>query len=311
MSDMTDSLSSFSDDAAAFGLIPVPRYGRPVHRYAPSPTGDLHLGNLRTALDAWRAARAERAVFILRIEDIDRPRLVPGSVERMLEDLSWLGLDWDEGPDPVGGPAGPYLQSRRDEIYTRALGALIAMGRAYPCRCSRKDLREASAPHGPEGPIYPGTCRTGDGAVLHGAETDETEVSWRFRVHDECVTEFTDLVSGNQKWRLDRLCGDFVIRRRDGLWAYQLACAVDDALMGVTTVTRGEDLLTSTPRQIEILRALGLPVPRYRHIPLVADAETGGRMCKRDGSLSVRSLRARGLGRDDVLELIERLPFVR
>jgi len=270
---------------------PIPR-DRPVGRYAPSPTGDLHLGNLRAALLAWRQARDLGGIFILRVEDIDAPRTVPGAEARMLDDLRWLGLDWDEGPD-VGGLAGPYRQSERGSIYAAALARLEAAGRTYLCTCSRKDLREASAPHpGEDGPVYPGTCRAAD---PQAQRRHPLGAAVRLRVAPPgAPIAFEDLVLGPQAFDLAALCGDFIVRRRDGLWAYQLACAVDDALMGVTHVLRGEDLLSSTPRQLAILRALGLPEPVYAHVALVADAR-GERMCKRDGSESLRALRAAGL----------------
>ncbi|MCE5229970.1 tRNA glutamyl-Q(34) synthetase GluQRS [bacterium] len=278
---------------------------RPVGRYAPSPTGDLHLGNLRTALVAWQSIRRQGGIFILRIEDIDRPRTVPGAEERMIEDLRWLGMDWDEGPD-VGGPAGPYRQSDRDEIYEAALARLKAAGLTYPCTCSRRDLREASAPHGEEGPVHLGDCRNG----IRGANPKPRNgASTRFRAGLDPVVEFNDRRQGPQRFDLNRLCGDFVIRRRDGLWAYQLACAIDDALMGITEVVRGGDLLTSTPRQIALMRVLGLPIPEYEHIELVMDDE-GRRMCKRDGSCSLRSLRAKGLTPAETRELIMKQPIL-
>ncbi|HOE97419.1 MAG TPA: tRNA glutamyl-Q(34) synthetase GluQRS [Candidatus Sumerlaeota bacterium] len=280
-------------------LRPVKRTG-PVGRYAPSPTGDLHLGNLRTALRAWEDCRRRGGTFILRIEDLDPPRTVPGAEARMIEDLRWLGLDWDEGPD-AGGPAGPYRQSERGAIYQAALDELTRRGLTYPCVCSRRDLREASAPHGEAGePVYPGVCRSADPERL---ARHPGGAAVRFRLPDDAVIEFEDAAAGPQRFDLNRLCGDFVIRRRDGLWAYQLACAIDDALMGVTHVVRGADLLTSTPRQIAVLRALGLPVPSYCHIPLVAD-EAGRRMCKRDGSCSIRALRAAGQSADEVRRII-------
>lgn len=260
-------------------------------RYAPSPTGDLHPGNLRTALLAWEDCRRRGGVFILRIEDIDLPRNVPGSEERMIEDLRWLGVDWDEGPD-LGGPAGPYRQSERFETYEAALERLACAGLVYVCRCSRKDLREASAPHGPDGVIYPGTCRPAEPVPLDLSQVGEASI--RFRIPDDLtMVEFEDARLGPQRFDLRDLSGDFVIKRRDGLWAYQFACAVDDALMGVTRVVRGEDLLTSSPRQIALIRALGWTPPKYEHVPLVMD-ESGKRMSKRDGSISLRTLRQAG-----------------
>ena len=269
-------------------MIPVPRE-RSVGRYAPSPTGDLHLGNLRTALEAWRDCRRRGGIFILRVEDIDLPRTVPGAEERMLDDLRWLGIDWDEGPD-VGGPAGPYRQSERGDIYQAALERLESAGRTYLCTCSRKDLREASAPHGPEGPVYSGTCRGADPAIQH---EHPSGAAVRLKIDSPATIRFEDLRLGPQAIDLETLCGDFIVKRRDGLWAYQLACALDDALMGVTHVVRGEDLLSSTPRQIAVMQALGLPIPQYLHVPLVLDGD-GNRMCKRDGSCSLRSLREAG-----------------
>lgn len=292
-------------------LLPCARTG-PVGRYAPSPTGDLHLGNLAAALEAWEICRREQGVFILRIEDIDTPRVVPGSEARILEDLRWLGIDWDEGPD-IGGPAGPYRQSERGEIYAAALEALNERGLTYLCTCSRKDLREASAPHGDHGPVYPGSCRDKSSAE-QAAHPGGAAVRFRLPAQPDSGSgspssgvEFTDRRLGTRRFDLARLCGDFIIRRRDGLWSYQLACAVDDALMGVTHVVRGEDLLDSTPRQLALLRALGLPEPAYEHIPLLAD-EQGRRLSKRDGSNSLRALRARGLTPDDVRALIACAP---
>lgn len=315
-------------------LHPAARSG-PVGRYAPSPTGDLHLGNLRTALVAFEDCRRLGGTFIMRIEDIDTPRTVAGSEERMLDDLRWLGIDWDEGPE-AGGPAGPYRQSERGEIYAEALARLEAQGLTYLCTCSRKDLREASAPHpsqrthdsdgsgdsdGPddsEGPVYPGTCRSSDpeaqrrhaaGAAVRfridGPASSDRRVDDNGRPMHEI--EFTDAEAGPQSFDLAALCGDFIIRRRDGLWAYQFACAVDDALMGVTHVVRGADLLSSTPRQIAIVRALGLAEPRYRHVPLVVDA-AGARMSKRDGSSSLRELRNSGISPAEARRKIMQMP---
>jgi glutamyl-tRNA synthetase len=273
----------------------------------------LHLGNLRTALLAWRHCRALGGTFILRVEDIDLPRTVAGAEARMLDDLRWLGLDWDEGPD-VGGPAGPYRQSERSEFYAAALRCLEGLGRTYPCTCSRRDLREASAPHGEptpellagESPVYPGTCR-GRNADAQWAHPAGAAV--RFSVEEDPLVEFFEEGHGLRRFELPRLCGDFIVRRRDGLFAYQLACAVDDGLMGVTHVVRGADLLTSAPRQIALLRALGLAVPQYCHTALVADG-AGLRMCKRDASYSLGALRAQGVAPDAAREMIMNAPLV-
>lgn len=259
-------------------------------RYAPSPTGPLHLGNLRTALIAWLQTRLAGGCFILRIEDLDQPRSRAECIAQIIEDLRWLGLDWDEGPD-VGGPAGPYLQSQRSALYETAFHQLRKAQRVFPCYCSRKDIAlAASAPHGREnGGIYPGTCRHLDaGATPPG----HREPAWRYRVGRNTV-EVHDQISGALTQTMDVDVGDFVVRRADRLFAYQLAVAVDDALMGVTDVVRGADLLDSTPRQAELLNALGLPVPRYWHVPLMTDA-LGRRLAKRDGDGGVATLRLQG-----------------
>lgn len=281
---------------------------RPVCRYAPSPTGDLHPGNLRTALIAREDCRRVGGIFILRIEDIDTPRTVAGAEGRMIEDLRWLGLDWDEGPD-IGGPAGPYRQSERSGIYEQVLRGLEARGLTYLCTCSRRELREASAPHAGEETaeaVYPGFCRAKN---REEQRADPRGAATRMLVEGMAEIMFEDLHAGVRRHDLARECGDFVIRRRDGLWAYQLACAADDALMGVTRVIRGEDLLSSTPRQIAVIRAMGLREPVYGHIPLAADA-AGNRMSKRDGSESVRTLRERGVPADEAREMIMNLPLV-
>ncbi len=262
-------------------------------RFAPSPSGDLHLGNVRTALLAWLQARLGGARFVLRMEDLDRPRERPGSAERIVADLRWLGLDWDEGPDGAG-TVGPYRQSQRQALYGVALERLRRAAAVYPCACSRADIQAAaSAPQGPLGPLYPGTCREREPAAVHRAAAERRrEAAWRFHAPDGEV-HFDDRIAGAVTQNLRREAGDFVLRRSDGLFAYQLAVAVDDALMGVTDVVRGADLLESTPRQIALLRALGLPAPRYWHVPLMCDA-AGKRMAKRDGSDSVAAYRAGG-----------------
>ncbi|MGM0557954.1 MAG: tRNA glutamyl-Q(34) synthetase GluQRS [Myxococcota bacterium] len=260
-------------------------------RYAPSPTGPLHLGNVRTALISWLQARLVGGTYIMRNEDLDENRALEGCDEQIYEDLRWLGLDWDEGPD-VGGPVGPYDQSERTHFYLDALLRLEEAGRVFRCYCSRKDVREAaSAPHGSSGVIYPGTCRE-----LSPEEAEEARQrhpgrtpSWRYRVPPG-QTSLEDIVSGPYSQELDRDVGDFVVRRADELYAYQLAVVVDDALMGVTDVVRGDDLLPSTPRQIELFRALELPVPEFWHIPLMYDEE-GNRMSKRERSASLARLR--------------------
>lgn len=252
-------------------------------RFAPSPTGRIHLGTARTALVAWLRARQAGGAFVLRIEDIDGPRVKPGAAEALLDDLRWLGLDWDEGPD-VGGPHGPYVQSQRTDSYAQALDALRAAGRVYPCTCSRKEIAElASAPHGGTGPLYPGTCRE---KPTH----PERPAAWRFRM--DAPPAFVDVLCGPSPPGLG--AGDFVVARADGVFAYQLAVAVDDAAMGVTEVVRGDDLFDSTPRQLAILRALSLEEPAYLHLPLVLGSD-GERLAKRHGATSLVELAERGV----------------
>src|SRR6266700_407535 len=216
-------------------------------RYAPSPTGDLHLGNLRTALLAWLFARCTGGQFVLRVEDLDRPRLRPGATERMLYDLRWLGLNWDEGPD-IGGPYAPYTQSERQEIYTNYLQRLADKGLIYPCYCSRAEIaRAASAPQEDEGPRYPGTCRHLTQEQRRKHEANNRRPSLRFRVDDERIVSFTDVLAGPVEQHVQRALGDFIVCRSDGIFAYQFAVVVDDALMRINQVVRGTDLLNSTP----------------------------------------------------------------
>jgi glutamyl-tRNA synthetase len=265
-------------------------------RYAPSPTGRIHVGNARTALAAWLSARSRGGTFVWRLEDLDPPRVVPGMAEAQMEDLAWLGLDWDEGPD-VGGPHAPYVQSQRYAFYEEALWRLADAGRLFPCRLSRKDLQAmASAPHGGEEAPYPASLRPASldpdwFERLCGAERPDAAV--RFLVHDKPVS-FTDRIHGPITERVDLAVGDFVLKRRDGLYAYQLAVVVDDLLMGIGDVVRGSDLLASTARQIQLIEALGGALPEYAHVPLVVNAGKE-KLSKRDRGLTLRSLREAGV----------------
>jgi glutamyl-tRNA synthetase len=262
-------------------------------RYAPSPTGDLHLGNLHTALLAWLFARCVGGQFVLRIEDLDRPRVRPGASERMLFDLRWLGLDWDEGPD-IGGPHAPYIQSERQEIYTTYLQCLLDKDLIYPCYCSRAEIaRAASAPHGNEGPRYPGTCRYLTQAQRRQHEAQNRRPSMRFRVDDERTVSFTDLLVGSVEQQVQQTVGDFIVCRSDGIFAYQFAVVVDDALMQINQIVRGVDLLQSTARQILLFEALGFQVPSFAHVPLLFD-EHGKRFSKRTQSAGLEPLRTAG-----------------
>jgi glutamyl-tRNA synthetase len=263
-------------------------------RYAPSPSGDLHLGNLRTALQAWLFARCAGGNFILRVEDLDRPRVRPGAAGRMLSDLRWLGLDWDEGPD-AGGPYAPYTQSERQKIYQAYLQRLRDAELIYPCYCTRAEIaRVASAPQqGEEGPRYPGTCRNLTIAQRKQHEARGRRPCWRFRVDEERVVTFTDLLAGHTEQQVQQAVGDFIVYRSDGIFAYQLAVVVDDALMRINQVVRGVDLLYSTPRQILLYEALNFPLPNFAHVPLMLD-EAGKRLAKRTLSAGLEPLRAAG-----------------
>ena len=274
-------------------------------RFAPSPTGELHLGNARTAILAWLWAKSEGGGFTLRVEDLDRPRVRKGLAERQLQELAWLGLTWDEGPDPSTGAdvgaRGPYRQSQRPARYEAALERLGH--HAYECFCSRAEIAAASAPHGPQddGPRYPGTC-----ASLTAAQRAERSriraPALRLRVPPGPV-RFHDELQGPQEFDPGAAVGDFVLRRADGIFAYQLAVVVDDAAMGVTQVLRGEDLLPSTARQILLYRLLGLREPRWAHAGLVTSA-SGERLSKRDRAASLSALRAEGR---DPREIVARL----
>ena len=250
-----------------------------VGRLAPTPSGGLHLGNARTFLIAWLSARAAGGRVVLRLDDLDQARVKPGAVDQALADLQWLGLDWD---------GEPVLQSGRAEAYTVALEKLRAAELVYPCRCSRREIELAArAPHADEeGPVYPGTCRRG------GVNTGRAP-AWRFVVPAGLV-EFVDVVHGRCTMDVAVASGDFVVFRNDGIAAYQLATVVDDAFQGVTEVVRGDDLLSSTPRQLLLSQALGLTPPRFLHVPLVLDAG-GERMAKRRDSTRLAALRAAGV----------------
>ena len=271
-------------------------------RYAPSPTGTLHMGNLRTALLAWLFARTQHGKFVLRIEDLDRPRVRPGITQQMLGDLRWLGLDWDEGPD-CGGPYAPYTQSERLDIYQHYLQHLQDVGLVYPCYCSRAEVAlAASAPQQgvEEGPRYPGTCRHLTEAQRKAYEASGRRPSLRFRVEDSRVVTFKDAIMGPMTQHVQQTIGDVILRRSDGIFAYQFAVVVDDALMHIHQVVRGDDLLTSTARQILLYEALGFPIPTFAHVPLIVD-EQGKRLSKRTQSMGLDPLQARGMTPEQVV----------
>jgi glutamyl/glutaminyl-tRNA synthetase len=273
-------------------------------RLAPSPTGLLHLGHAGTFLTAAARARENGGTLLLRNEDLDIQRARPEFYRAMLEDLAWLGIQWQEGPD-LGGPYTPYSQSERREHYLAAWRRLLDSGFIYPCRCSRKDLAQAvSAPqeNDDEGPNYPGTCRPVTGATQKDYATP-AGVNWRFQVPDGQAIEFDDLHFGRQRFTAGRDFGDFLIWRRDDVPAYQLACVVDDAAMRITEVVRGADLLKSTARQLLLYHALGLAPPDWYHCPLVNDAK-GQRLAKRHDALSIRTLREQGKQPEDLRTIL-------
>jgi glutamyl-tRNA synthetase len=261
-------------------------------RLAPSPTGLLHLGHARTFWMAQERARANGGTLVLRNEDIDSTRFKLEFVPQMIEDLRWFGFEWQEGPD-CGGAFGPYSQSERRPFYAAALEKLRERGFIYPCTCSRKDIRDAaSAPNaGDDEPIYPGTCRDKNPSTLNSQPS--TRFNWRFRVPDGETISFIDGNCGAQQFVAGKDFGDFVVWRHDDVSAYQLACVVDDAAMGITEVVRGADLLLSTARQILLYRSLGLTPPAFYHCALMLD-EKGKRLAKRHDALSLRALRERG-----------------
>lgn len=281
--------------------MPLPVRGR----YAPSPTGELHLGNVRTALLAWLGARAAGGSFVLRVEDLDPPRVIPGAEQRILDDLRWLGIDWDEGPD-VGGPHGPYRQSEAAPVFHEALTNLRDAGRLYGCTCSRADLKRlASAPHAGEGePVYPGICRTAGHPIALAVTVDPRirQPALRFAVAPGTVV-FADRLAGRYAQDVQAEVGDFVVRRADGLYAYQLAVVADDLRMGINQVVRGADLLDSTPRQIQLIEALGGTPPVYAHVPLALDM-ANARLSKRDRATAVRDLRERGVAPEQLIGLL-------
>lgn len=263
-------------------------------RFAPSPTGDLHLGSAAAALFCAAAARRSRGQLILRLEDLDQARVIPGKDATILDDLRWLGVAWDEGP-AEGGAVGPYVQSARLPLYEAALDLLAARGLTYRCDCSRAEIaRIASAPHaGEEGPRYPGTCRP------HGMRDRafRRPPAVRLAVPDDtrARVELDDAVLGPLREHVGEITGDFVLRRGDGVFAYQLAVVVDDLAMGVTEIVRGADLASSAPRQALLARLLdGERAPlRFAHIPLLLGPD-GARLAKRAPGMSLRDQRARG-----------------
>lgn len=255
-------------------------------RLAPSPTGAQHLGNARTFLIAYWSARRSGGKLALRIEDIDSPRVKPWAAQQAIEDLAWLGIDWD---------SGPIVQTERVQLYQNALDQLVSLNRVFPCTCSRKDIANAaSAPHESrfrgEGPVYPGTCagwQNGDALPEPGT------FCWRFRVSDKTI-EFDDLVVGHQACNPALELGDFPVTQKAGNMAYQMAVVVDDSDQGITEVVRGDDLVASTFRQLDLFETLGLAAPTYAHVPLVTGKD-GRRLAKRHGDTRLSHFRDSGM----------------
>ena len=261
-----------------------------VGRFAPTPSGRMHLGNVFSALMAWASARSQNGSFILRIEDLDVRAHNPQYTSYLLDDLQWLGLTWDKGP---------FYQSKRTELYQEALVKLQQQGLLYPCFCSRADLHAAQAPHASDGTyVYTGICRN-----LSPDEREELSKhkipATRLRVPNKTYT-FKDRVYGPIAQNLAESCGDFIVQRADGVFAYQLAVVIDDADMGITEVVRGSDLLSSTPRQLYLQDVLGLSHPHYAHLPLLV-APDGKRLSKRNRDLDLGTLRNQGKTPEEIL----------
>lgn len=247
-------------------------------RFAPSPTGRMHLGNVFSALLSWLSAKSQGGTWLLRIEDIDPQRSKQEYAELIMDDLHWLGLDWDEGP---------YYQSERGDIYEHYLKQLTDNGLTYPCYCTRADILATQAPHESDGRVvYKGTCHN----LAPGVKTGPAAIRMKVPSEGKGILSFTDGHYGMQTIDLTTHCGDFIVRRKDGAWAYQLAVVVDDALMGINEVVRGCDLLLSSPQQIYLAQQLGFAPPHFTHLPLLCNKQ-GQRLSKRDQSLDMAALR--------------------
>lgn len=265
----------------------LPDHKTPRARFAPSPSGRMHLGNLFAALLAWLDIRALGGEMLLRMEDLDPDRCKPAYLDQLADDLDWLGLDWD-----LGWQAGKvaYQQSHRTAQYEAAFETLAHRGLVYPCFCTRKELLAASAPHASDGArVYNGHCRALSAQEKTALLESGRRPAWRLKVPAEVIS-FVDGNFGPQQQKLETECGDFILRRSDGVYAYQLAVVVDDAAGGVTEIVRGADLLRSTPRQLWLQTQLGLPHPHYYHVPLLC-APDGRRLSKREHDLDLGVLR--------------------
>lgn len=265
---------------------------KPTGRFAPSPSGRMHMGNLWSCLLAWLSARSAGGRMVLRLEDLDPDRCRRDYCDQVMKDLEWLGLDWD---------GEPVYQSKRTEAYAQAFRALEERGLVYPCFCTRAERLAASAPHRSDGlQVYDGRC-SGLTEAQREVLSKTRRPAWRVKVPEKTIA-FRDFLYGNYSEDLKRDCGDFIVRRSDGVYAYQLAVVVDDAMMGVTQVVRGSDLLSSTPRQLWLQETLGLPHPEYGHLPLLLSPE-GRRLAKRDRDLELGELQRRYTAPEIVGEL--------
>ena len=279
--------------------------GPTVTRFAPSPTGYLHLGHVRSALEGWRAARRGEGRFLLRLEDIDRTRCRDEFAAAILEDLAWLGIDWD-------GPV--RKQSEHFDDYRRALDRLDGLGMLYPCFCTRREIqaeiaRAGGAPHGDAGPIYPGTCRKLRTEEVAARLRSGTDYALRLDLARAlALTGPLDWIDGECRRQADpALLGDVVLARKEFPASYHLAVTVDDAIQGVNLVTRGEDLATATHIHRVLQALLGLPTPRYRHHPLLTDA-AGRRLAKREGAPTIRSMRQQGMNPGEIIAMAGAAP---
>ena len=273
---------------------------KPRGRFAPSPSGRMHLGNAFSALMAWLSVRSKAGTMILRMEDLDPARSKEHFARSILDDMAWLGLEWDEGPDK-GGAHGPYRQSARRARHEQCLVRLADLGLLYPCYCSRAELHDpARAPHlGQAEPVYPGTCRGLSEQDRAARQASDRGPALRVKVGPAKLA-FTDLVLGRQEQELSQQCGDFILRRGDGVCAYQLAVVADDAAQAVSEVVRGADLLSSTPRQIYLFQTLGFAPPNFAHVPLLVDPN-GQRLSKRRQDTDLGRLREMGVTAETII----------